>query len=288
MTTYSTIRVNWAAKVALAASFNATMRPLTSGPNVAHVPQVADFITMFSGQLPSSAEGNVSSKFSLGTVKLMDLWQKSSPETGINAEKRPPQTGHFMCSLRLHVLSPLKQHVPSLLLPLPSLKRIPTPAGLRRDHSHDNHLLLPSNILHLPVHPTLADCLSHWYHNHRNMHCRHIALSSPHVWEIPFIPCFAFVCMAVGLIPAVHALVANWNDPYRNITLAYESAMALFYLIGTLFYVSRVPERWKPGWFDLVGQSHQFFHVFVVLGALAHYGAAQIFLRCRSRMGCNN
>nr|GMD81532.1 heptahelical transmembrane protein 1-like [Ipomoea batatas] len=96
-----------------------------------------------------------------------------------------------------------------------------------------------------------------------------------------------FLAMGLfGLIPAVHAMVVYWNDPYRNVTLAYEGAMALFYIVGTMFYVSRIPERWKPGAFDLAGQSHQIFHVFVILGALAHYGAAHIFLEYRSRLGC--
>lgn len=90
-----------------------------------------------------------------------------------------------------------------------------------------------------------------------------------------------------GLIPTVHSLVVNWNDPHRNITLAYESVMELSYLIGTSFYISRIPERWKPVWFDLAGHSHQIFHVLVIMGALAHYGAAQIFLRYCSRMGCD-
>lgn len=81
--------------------------------------------------------------------------------------------------------------------------------------------------------------------------------------------------------------MANWDDPYRNVTLAYESVMALSYLVGTVFYVTRVPERWGPGWFDLAGHSHQIFHVFVVMGALAHYGAAHIFLRHRSKIGCD-
>ncbi|CAI9754702.1 unnamed protein product [Fraxinus pennsylvanica] len=85
-----------------------------------------------------------------------------------------------------------------------------------------------------------------------------------------------------GLIPAVHALVVNWNDPHRNITLAYESVMALSYLTETSFYISQIPERWKPEWFDLAGHSHQIFHVFVIMGALAHYGAAQIFFRYSS------
>ncbi|KAL8158742.1 hypothetical protein V2J09_000279 [Rumex salicifolius] len=97
-----------------------------------------------------------------------------------------------------------------------------------------------------------------------------------------------FCSMALlGLIPAVHACVVNWGNPKRSITLVYEVAMALSYLTGTAFYVSRVPERFKPGWFDLAGHSHQIFHVFVVLGAVAHYGAALVFLQWRDEVGCS-
>ncbi|KAL1819629.1 heptahelical transmembrane protein 1 [Daucus carota subsp. sativus] len=96
-----------------------------------------------------------------------------------------------------------------------------------------------------------------------------------------------FVAMGLfGLVPAVHAMVVNWDDPSRNIILGYELAMALSYLIGTLFYVTRIPERWRPGWFDLAGHSHQIFHVFVIMGALSHYGAALVFLDFRSKIGC--
>ncbi|KAJ8753222.1 hypothetical protein K2173_017825 [Erythroxylum novogranatense] len=89
-----------------------------------------------------------------------------------------------------------------------------------------------------------------------------------------------------GLVPAVHAVTDNWSNPKRDAILAYELAMALFYLTGTGFYVSRIPERLKPGWFDLVGHSHQMFHVFVVLGALAHYVATLVFLDYRDHVGC--
>ncbi|KAI3996642.1 hypothetical protein MKX01_009474 [Papaver californicum] len=34
-------------------------------------------------------------------------------------------------------------------------------------------------------------------------------------------------------------------------------------VILLVFYVSRVPERWKPGAFDSAGRSHQIFHIFV-------------------------
>ncbi|KAK9029665.1 hypothetical protein V6N11_026772 [Hibiscus sabdariffa] len=89
-----------------------------------------------------------------------------------------------------------------------------------------------------------------------------------------------------GIIPGLHAAVVNWSNPRRNVTLAYESAMATFYLTGTMFYVTRIPERLKPGWFDLTGHSHQIFHVLVVMGALAHYGASLVFLEWRDRNGC--
>ncbi|XP_038993931.1 heptahelical transmembrane protein 1-like [Hibiscus syriacus] len=96
-----------------------------------------------------------------------------------------------------------------------------------------------------------------------------------------------FSSMALfGIIPGIHAVIINWSNPHRNVTLAYELAMAMFYLMGTLFYVSRIPERFKPGWFDLAGHSHQIFHVLVVMGALAHYGASLVFMDWRNGHSC--
>ncbi|KAK3439446.1 hypothetical protein EUGRSUZ_C04304 [Eucalyptus grandis] len=90
-----------------------------------------------------------------------------------------------------------------------------------------------------------------------------------------------------GIAPAIHACIVNWSNPQRPIVLAYESAMVLSYITGTLFYVSRIPERLKPGWFDLAGHSHQISHVFVIMGALAHYGATLLLLQWQDRVGCN-
>ncbi|KAK9055116.1 hypothetical protein SSX86_026197 [Deinandra increscens subsp. villosa] len=102
-----------------------------------------------------------------------------------------------------------------------------------------------------------------------------------------FIRTLIFVLMGLfGVIPTIHATILNWNAPQRNAALGFESAMGFFYLVGAMFYVSRVPEKWKPGWFDLVGQSHQIFHVFVVMGALAHYVSVLILYEYRSRVSC--
>ncbi|KAG9455943.1 hypothetical protein H6P81_000451 [Aristolochia fimbriata] len=79
-----------------------------------------------------------------------------------------------------------------------------------------------------------------------------------------------------GVVPAVHALVLNWAHRECHLALAYEVLMALAYATGAAFYVTRVPERWRPGAFDIAGHSHQIFHVFVIAGALAHCKASLV------------
>lgn len=99
---------------------------------------------------------------------------------------------------------------------------------------------------------------------------------------------FLFLSMGVsGLIPAIHAVTINWHEPMCPITLAHEAIMAGCYAIGTMFYVVRFPERWKPGVFDLGGHSHNIFHVFVIVGAYVHYRAALLFLEWRDHKGCD-
>lgn len=47
--------------------------------------------------------------------------------------------------------------------------------------------------------------------------------------------------------------------------------MACLYLVGVGVYVSRIPERWAPGLFDIWGHSHQLWHLFVTAAAYMHY-----------------
>lgn len=84
-----------------------------------------------------------------------------------------------------------------------------------------------------------------------------------------------------GVIPAVHAAIIHWGQSQVMLALGYEVIMGILYAIGVGFYISRVPERWKPGMFDLTGHSHQIFHVFVVAGALAHSVASLLILNWR-------
>lgn len=43
------------------------------------------------------------------------------------------------------------------------------------------------------------------------------------------------------------------------------------YTFGAVLYITKVPERCKPGAFDLCGHSHQLFHVCVVIACMIHY-----------------
>ena len=38
-----------------------------------------------------------------------------------------------------------------------------------------------------------------------------------------------------------------------------------------MLYMFQVPERWFPGKFDIWGQSHQMFHIFVLVAVFVHY-----------------
>ncbi|KAL8497836.1 hypothetical protein ACS0TY_021252 [Phlomoides rotata] len=287
-------RVNWPVKEAFFSLFrwhNETLNVwthllgfllfvgLTAG-NLMDVPRLADFITLITEQFPSSAEANAPKNFSLGTTTLVNLNQESismkANDTIYNETRWPFYV--FLCGSMFCLLSSSICHLFSC-------------------HSH----ALNSNLLHMdyvgitimiitsffpPIY-YIFQCTPHWQVIYLSMItlmgiCTIITLLSPALSAAKYrsIRAMLFVSLGLfGLLPAVHALVGNWHDPHRNAILGYELGMALSYLTGTVFYVTRVPERWSPGWFDLAGHSHQIFHVFVVMGALAHYGAAQVFLK---------
>ncbi|MQM05671.1 hypothetical protein Taro_038482 [Colocasia esculenta] len=89
-----------------------------------------------------------------------------------------------------------------------------------------------------------------------------------------------------GIVPVLHKLIAFRHRPEAVHTTGYEALMGLLYGLGALVYATRVPERWKPGKFDIAGHSHQLFHVLVVAGAYTHYHAGLVYLKWRDLEGC--
>lgn len=96
-----------------------------------------------------------------------------------------------------------------------------------------------------------------------------------------------FFCMGVsGLVPILHKLAVFNDRPEAILSTGYELLMGIFYGLGVVVYATRVPERWKPGKFDLVGNSHQLFHVLVIAGAYTHYLAGLVYLEWRDTERC--
>ncbi|XP_062078154.1 heptahelical transmembrane protein 1 isoform X2 [Humulus lupulus] len=245
--------------------------------------------------LPISADANVSNNFSLGTTKLVDLKQIASAGTEYNnsstlfgnnlhtVEQWPFfvfLAGSMFCLLSSSVCHLFSCHSHSLNIFL-----------LRIDYVGITTMIITS---FFPPIYYIFHCDSNWHLGYLGGITAMgiftiITLLSPRLSAGKFRGFRALLFSSMGLfgiVPTIHALVVNWDNPRRNHILSYELAMAFFYLTGTGFYVSRIPERLKPGCFDLAGHSHQIFHVFVVMGALAHYGATLVILEWRSKFGC--
>jgi predicted membrane channel-forming protein YqfA (hemolysin III family) len=74
-----------------------------------------------------------------------------------------------------------------------------------------------------------------------------------------------------AIIPSLHLI---WLEGYKGIAEIFVKEMwteYMIYGIGVLLYAMKIPERFAPGRFDLIGQGHQLFHIFVLGGILSHY-----------------
>ncbi|KAI8326484.1 Hly-III related protein [Martensiomyces pterosporus] len=75
-----------------------------------------------------------------------------------------------------------------------------------------------------------------------------------------------------GLIPLVHGVVINgYSGAVGSMSLWYVVGMGILYIAGTSVYAFKIPERYRPGKHNVLLQSHQIFHTFVVLAALCHF-----------------
>uniref|UniRef100_A0A0R3X6F9 Adiponectin receptor 2 n=1 Tax=Hydatigena taeniaeformis TaxID=6205 RepID=A0A0R3X6F9_HYDTA len=92
-----------------------------------------------------------------------------------------------------------------------------------------------------------------------------------------------------AVVPFVHYVFLEgfWNT-INSSGVGWLALMALLYITGALIYAFRIPECLYPGKFDIWFQSHQIFHVFVVLAALVHLNSIlQIAEYRHSRRECS-
>ncbi|CAG2177372.1 unnamed protein product, partial [Oppiella nova] len=89
--------------------------------------------------------------------------------------------------------------------------------------------------------------------------------------EPKFRPFRTAVFLAFGLsnvIPGIHWAIVLESHLIGAFLLFILQGM--LYVIGALLYVIRIPERFFPGKCDYWFQSHQLFHIFVVMAAIVH------------------
>lgn len=93
--------------------------------------------------------------------------------------------------------------------------------------------------------------------------------------------------------PVVHGLLRFGSELQPMMGLTSFLALALINFSGAAVYAARVPERWYPRTFDLLGQSHNWMHVLVLTGALVRlrglYDTAGVWQVSTERYGvCGN
>ena len=87
-----------------------------------------------------------------------------------------------------------------------------------------------------------------------------------------------------GLFPTCHILYGFPKGPI-SLPLWGLALMFLFYGLGLIFYLSKIPERWYPGHFDFWCSSHQIWHMFVLGAAVVHFFSCVGLYRRYQHMG---
>ncbi|CAF0929998.1 unnamed protein product [Rotaria sp. Silwood1] len=81
-----------------------------------------------------------------------------------------------------------------------------------------------------------------------------------------------------GVAPATHGCILHGFPRMFQMGFLYICIMAVTYIAGGVIYAVRVPERFFPGHFDIIGQSHQILHIAVISAVYLHfYGICCLF-----------
>lgn len=81
-----------------------------------------------------------------------------------------------------------------------------------------------------------------------------------------------------GLPGLLHPYLFKSDNFVRNFPGQYFFVGGVVYIFGAVLYSKKWPERQFPGIFDNFGNSHNIFHVCVIIGAAIHWcGSIRIF-----------
>eukprot|EP00048_Salpingoeca_helianthica_P018145 m.240971 g.240971 ORF g.240971 m.240971 type:complete len:287 (-) comp23835_c0_seq1:16-876(-) len=100
---------------------------------------------------------------------------------------------------------------------------------------------------------------------------------SSHHWKLRRMLTFAAVLL-FGIIPVAHfASMRTHDDTQLSFFLPRVALSYILIGIGFFFYTSRFPESCQPGRYDIIGASHQWWHLFSLFGFLWWYFSCKEF-----------
>ncbi|KAF1348779.1 hemolysin-III related-domain-containing protein [Delphinella strobiligena] len=81
-----------------------------------------------------------------------------------------------------------------------------------------------------------------------------------------------FVAMGLSaVIPIIHGVFLYGVTQLQvQMGLSWVVSQGVLYILGAAIYAARIPEKLRPGAFDIWGSSHQIFHVLVLMAAATH------------------
>jgi adiponectin receptor len=82
----------------------------------------------------------------------------------------------------------------------------------------------------------------------------------------------------LGGVPLLHHVLALQAGAHLSTPAVQQAFLRAvgYYALGFVFFVTRAPERFAPGVFDIVAQSHHFWHLLVLCGALEYLHALRL------------
>jgi adiponectin receptor len=107
--------------------------------------------------------------------------------------------------------------------------------------------------------------------------------------EYKWVRLLLFICLAAtALIPVCHFMSMYGVDHVlRIVDVAWVLGISCpLYLTGASVYLTKFPERFAPGRFDIWCHSHQLWHCFVIAAAIAHFVGMRNMLAARMEHQC--
>eukprot|EP01126_Amoeba_proteus_P005677 TRINITY_DN1193_c0_g1_i1.p1 TRINITY_DN1193_c0_g1~~TRINITY_DN1193_c0_g1_i1.p1 ORF type:complete len:163 (+),score=11.68 TRINITY_DN1193_c0_g1_i1:505-993(+) len=95
----------------------------------------------------------------------------------------------------------------------------------------------------------------------------------------------AFSASACVPIAEVFILYKLENEPFWFILKIVITTYA-WYVLGIIFYVTRIPEYFSPGVFNIFGSSHQWWHLFVLIAQYTLFIGSMSLMNYRLENTC--